>query len=161
MAKITEIRVHGVSGTSPASMLKSNPLLGEARPAGESYRENSPPGGPAKRTKGRPPIEVWDPALPSSDIDGLSVSAYNWSRLTSGRRRHAFWLLLMPYTLINAGGWMLPARHDDDDSRTVSTRGGMGLDILMRLAGAAVTDVRAVHRLNRARSDPGQVPARF
>lgn len=145
MTRITEIRVHGVSGTSPASMLKSRPVLGEVRPGGPSFREERRPGSPEKREKGRAPIEVWDPAPPPSDIDRLDVMAYNWSRLTSGRRRHAFWVLLMPYTFINVGGWMLPKRtaHGSDDA-SISRRTGAGLDVLMRVAGAAVTSIFAM-----------------
>jgi hypothetical protein len=79
-----ELRVHGVGGTSPESMLGSC---------------------------GAPPVVAWrsDPAARSkvyrrADLPG--VFAYHWAPLTSGSRWFALWPLLLPFTLSNVAGFM-------------------------------------------------------
>lgn len=100
LAKIVEIRVHGVSGTPASASLGTSPELLESERA--------------------PEIELWRLARHDSVVavegDGapttveLEQLAYRWARLTSGKNRYALWLLLLPYTLVNVAGWMLPAR---------------------------------------------------
>ena len=138
MAKVTEFRIHGVSGTPPASMLKTQPLVVETRPGPEPYEAaECAPDSPKKRL----PIEVTRPPESPSLHDDHEVRAYNWSRLTSGKARYAFWLLLLPYTLMNAAGWMLPPRDDSADGKSVRPVTGRVLDIAVRIAGALVTAV--------------------
>jgi hypothetical protein len=82
---VTELRVHGVGGTTPES------LLGDLAPlqvAGDHvagfYR--------------------------SADVAGRHVEAYSWGGLTSRSGTRVLWLLLLPFTLANLAGWMCSTR---------------------------------------------------
>ena len=97
MAQILELRVHGVSNTSPAEILCMEKSDTEdphpTRVAGDAttgfYRESAR-----------------DPTA------GLTTEAYSWGQLTSGARaakdiERALWTVLLPFTLANIA---LPAR---------------------------------------------------
>lgn len=97
MAQILELRVHGVSNTSPAEILCMEKSDTEdphpTRVAGDDttgfYRESAR-----------------DPTA------GLTTEAYSWGQLTSGARaakdiERALWTVLLPFTLANIA---LPAR---------------------------------------------------
>jgi hypothetical protein len=88
---ITELRVHGVSGTPPEEVL-DRPLL--VRVAGD-------------RDAGfyRPRPEYGGAAGPG----GARLEAYSWGNLTAGAAARALWLLLLPFTLANVAAWMRPA----------------------------------------------------
>lgn len=87
-----ELRVHGVSGTPPESLL-AVPHVQHV--AGDEYsrffRPNNSDG-----------TEQRDP------VDGHSVEAYHWGRFTSGTWRQGLALLLLPFGLVNAAQFMLP-----------------------------------------------------
>ncbi len=91
-AAVTELRVHGVSGSPPEGMLY-RPVL--ARVAGNSeagfYRPHPAYGGET------------GPA-------GVRLEAYSWGNLTSGTAARAFWLLLLPFMLVNVAPFLRPAK---------------------------------------------------
>src|SRR5918993_4696303 len=81
LAGVTELRVHGVGGTTPGA------LLGDLAPqqvAGDAvagfYR--------------------------TADVAGRHVEAYSWGGLTSRSGFRVLWLLLLPFMLANLAGWM-------------------------------------------------------
>ena len=84
---VTEIRVHGVGGTSPVSMLGRSDLV---QVAGDEisgfYR--------------------------STETEGdRTIEAYSWGGLTASSASRALWVLLLPFSLVNIAGWMIePAR---------------------------------------------------
>ncbi|WP_456787255.1 hypothetical protein [Cellulomonas sp. P5_C5] len=78
---LTEIRVHGVGGTSPES------LLGDQTPT---------------RVAGDRVAGFYR----TSDAAGRHREAYSWGGLTSRSRARALWALLLPSMLANMGGWM-------------------------------------------------------
>ncbi|GAA1302686.1 hypothetical protein Psi02_47970 [Planotetraspora silvatica] len=82
---VTEIRLHGVGGASPRSLLGEYPLqqVGGDAIAG-FYR--------------RP------------DGEGRHIEAYSWGGLTSRSGARVLWLLLLPFLLANLAGWMFPSR---------------------------------------------------
>ncbi|GII93865.1 hypothetical protein [Sinosporangium siamense] len=93
---VTELRIHGVSGSPPDQMLQHpHPR----RVAGDAttgfYRR-------------------WSPSGPSPDIPGRPRrEAYAWGPLTSGgqspgSRVYALWLLLLPFALANLAHFMAP-----------------------------------------------------
>ncbi|MBD0293076.1 MAG: hypothetical protein ICV70_05835 [Jiangellaceae bacterium] len=118
----TELRVHGVSGTPPGTILgHPDPLLkriaGDAR-AGFFRR--------------------WYPGGRSADLDGdHRLEAYSWGGLTSGPAARAAWLLLLPLMLANLAHWMLPATPDGASRRQVLA--GHAAAILLRLFGLVLT----------------------
>jgi hypothetical protein len=81
---VVELRIHGVSGTPPESLLKATPIRVAGSPKSGFYRSRA-----------------------SDSPEGL-IEAYSWGGLTSGSRASALWLLLLPFALVNVGGWMLP-----------------------------------------------------
>jgi hypothetical protein len=85
---VTELRLHGVGGTPPESLLDDPHLrlVSGDKDAG-FYR-------PARRQEEWP---VW-----------RQREALSWGGLTSGSALRALWLLLLPFTLINLAGWMHP-----------------------------------------------------
>jgi hypothetical protein len=85
---VTELRVHGVGGTTPVSLLGDDAPLQVAgdRIAG-FYR--------------------------TADVAGRHVEAYSWGGLTSRSGFRALWVLLLPFALVNLAGWMCaPAAHE-------------------------------------------------
>lgn len=78
---LTEIRVHGVGGTSPEA------LLGDPSPT---------------RVAGDRVAGFYRTA----DAAGRHREAYSWGGLTSRSRMRALWALLLPSMLANMAGWM-------------------------------------------------------
>ena len=82
-----ELRVHGVGGPRPESVLGMAPGAGEAvRVAGDELsgfyvRPGDDPGAPA-------------------------LEAQLWGRLTSRSRLQPLWIFLLPFTLLNVAGWL-------------------------------------------------------
>ncbi len=86
-----ELRVHGVSGTPPESILLSafvTQVAGNDR--GRFFRPADSLG------RERPPI------------DGRTLEAYHWGRFTSGSWTQALWLLIIPFGIVNAAQFTLP-----------------------------------------------------
>ncbi|MET7333115.1 hypothetical protein [Nonomuraea sp. NPDC005650] len=92
---VTELRVHGVSGTPPEGMLNHpHPWLVAGDGTTGFYRR--------WWTEGRPDGE-------HADVPEASHrEAYAWGGLTSGGRTIALWLLLLPFALANLSYFMLP-----------------------------------------------------
>ena len=96
--EIVELRVHGVHGTSPGTMLG----LGDSE-VGQVAGD--------KLTGIYRPRKGVD--LPYRDLEGTSVSveAYSWGALTSGIQgffgwvKRALWLLLLPFAMANLAYW--------------------------------------------------------
>lgn len=91
-ASWTELRVHGVSGTPPESML-GHPTVRRVSgdPSSGFYRR------------------VWEAASVSADNDEDVLEAYSWGGLTSGGKLRALWLLLIPFLLVNVAFYARPA----------------------------------------------------
>lgn len=87
---VTELRVHGVSGSSPEEVLES-PILD--RVAGDDASAFYRP---------RPGYGS------STGPGGAALEAYRWGGLTSGAATRALWLLLLPFMLANLAMWLHP-----------------------------------------------------
>ena len=79
---VTEIRVHGVGGASPETILERS---GYSQVTGDDtagfYRTRTD--------------------------DGHVVEAYSWGGLTARSASRALWVLLLPFSLVNLAGWMI------------------------------------------------------
>ncbi|KAA1427507.1 hypothetical protein [Nocardioides antri] len=117
-----ELRVHGVSGTPPGSML-DRPHVEQVGGDDESRFFRS--------------VDAAGKELPGKE--GQVLEAYHWGRLTSGSRVNALWLILLPFGMVNAAHYMLPA--------PARNPWRLGLhatcDALMRLIGLLVTSMYA------------------
>ncbi len=92
-----ELRVHGVSGTPPESLLKATPILIAGTPIAGFHRH-------------QPTTE------PMTQTSPGVREAYAWGGLTSGSRfASALRLLLLPFSLVNVAGWMVPGVTDPTD----------------------------------------------
>src|SRR5690242_6821599 len=100
--EVVELRIHGVHGTSPASMLGVE-QSDVRQVAGDNltglYRSRS----------GKLPYR--DVSGTATDVKHVSVEAYSWGALTSGVRgflgwlQRALWLFLLPFALANLAYW--------------------------------------------------------
>ncbi|GAA4542878.1 hypothetical protein [Pseudonocardia xishanensis] len=126
-----ELRVHGVAGASPESMLQQTAV--EDEPGAEhdcgcpADRDAHPRAEP-----GADEITVW--RAPRRDP---RLRAWSWGSLTSGKWYQAFYLLLLPFMIANLAGWM------------VAGPAGRGLrlrwaTLLVRIVGVLVTVVFVV-----------------
>lgn len=87
-----ELRVHGVSGTPPESLLCAPHV---AQVAGDEY------------SRFFRPVHA-DGTEQRDARDGHRVEAYHWGKFTSGTWRQGLALLLLPFGLVNAAQFMLP-----------------------------------------------------
>lgn len=85
LAGVTELRVHGVGGTTPGA------LLGDLAP--EQVDGDAVAG-----------------FYRTTDVSGRHVEAYSWGGLTSRSGTRVLWLLLLPFLLANLAGWMCSPR---------------------------------------------------
>jgi len=89
---VTELRIHGVSGSSGPTMLE-HPV--SVQVAGDEtagfYRR-------------------WTPAQPGGASVPWRLEAYSWGGLTEARLASASWILLAPFMLYNVAHFMLPGR---------------------------------------------------
>lgn len=90
----TELRVHGVAGTAPESVLQ-HPHA--AQVAGNSQA------GFFRRW--------WEADVVAADTPRGRREAYSWGGLTSGDNTRALWLLLLPFMLLNVAFYMTPYRR--------------------------------------------------
>lgn len=110
-----ELRVHGVSGTPPEELLDRPHVLQVDGDERSRFFH-------AVDSAGR--VQAAD--------DGHAVEGFHWGRYTSGSWVKAFWLILLPFGLINASAFMLPAPHDRQ-SNSIRFAGGFRLAALAAL----------------------------
>lgn len=87
-----ELRVHGVSGTPPEALL-AHPHVAQVD-GGDDSRFMRPVDAAGHEIRG---------------ADGQVLEGYHWGHYTSGSWQQALWLILLPFGLINASQFMLPA----------------------------------------------------
>jgi hypothetical protein len=91
---VTELRIHGVSGTPVTSMLQHpHPVQVSGDGLAGFYRRGAADD-PESPERGKP----------------RRLEAYSWGGLTAGASARAFWLLLLPFTLVNVASWAHPVR---------------------------------------------------
>jgi len=96
---VIEIRVHGVSGTAPESLLDTPRVV---QVAGDDLGRIVRPADPFGRPLLAPPLRTAE-----GDVERV-LEGYHWGRMTSGGWSKAIWALLFPFALTNVAYWMLP-----------------------------------------------------
>ena len=105
----SELRVHGVSGTQPRDMLYTDPVVRDPlEPNERRYTDIH--------------------RVPPTDTE-FDTQAFHWGGLTAGSRLTAFWILLSPFVLANAAGWMSTDRKNRF-SHGMIRASGLGLTAL-------------------------------
>ena len=123
-AAALELLVHGVGGTTPEDMLQDPHIV---RVTGDATAGTYRRWGDRDAERRRPPGET-----------GPVQEAYSWAHLTSGSASRAFWLLLLPFMVVNLVHWMRPARGVSGGRR--ARRGAdAAYDLLVRLAALCLT----------------------
>lgn len=121
-----ELRVHGVSGTPPESLLDRSAVRQVAGDRIAGFYRPADGGQPRDLPAGK--------EIPVGRIDGYPwLEGYSWGGLTSGGRSRALWIALAPFAFVNIAPRMLPAvRPGRSLLRTLTTA-------LIRLLGATLT----------------------
>ena len=99
---VTELRIHGVSGSDGPTMLEHPHALQVAGDGVTGFYRRWSPGGP-----GRPSVP-W------------KLEAYSWGGLTEKPLASAAWLLLAPFMMYNVAYFMLPPSAEADAPATPS-----------------------------------------
>jgi hypothetical protein len=90
----TELRVHGVSGTPPESMLEHPTVRRVSGDASSGFYRR-----------------VWQAESIAQDTKETVLEAYSWGGLTAGSRLRALWLLLIPFLLANVAFYARPTHR--------------------------------------------------
>lgn len=115
---VIELRVHGVHGTPPSSMLGENhPRRIAGDDVARFFRRDEPVR--TLRTEEEEPKE-------------RTVEAFHWGRFTAGSPSRALWLVLIPFALVNLARYALLLPAD----RTKTARCADGV---LRLLGLVLT----------------------
>ncbi|MBY8848421.1 hypothetical protein K7G98_07280 [Saccharothrix sp. MB29] len=125
--RVVELRVHGVQGTTPQSLVDAVAAVdvagdGLGRVVRPADRLRRPVPGPVLQSGGRPVSRV--------------VEGYVWGGMTSGGGAKAMWALLFPFSLANVAHWMLPPVPPGNLPAHLL---GIGLRALLRLAALLLT----------------------
>lgn len=122
--RLTELRIHGVGGATPESLLgvPSTELVAGDKLAG-FYRPPS-----------------WIPIEgPDRDLEG-----YSWGGITSRARLRALWVLLLPFAFVNLAGWMFPHGGSASDRERRDRPKHESIDVgLIRILALFTTSVVA------------------
>ncbi len=133
---LREIRVHGVSGTTPEELLDLESADDVTRIAGDDTT------GFWRRTpEGEAKLPTW---MRPQRLDGMrwEVEAYSWGALTSGARgslSRAGWLLLTPFALANIASWARPALALPGKDSFSSFRPNPSAALVIRLSALSLT----------------------
>ena len=99
---VTELRIHGVSGTPPSETLNDPQVICVSGDSTAGFFRRVWLGGP-------PPATLADADVPAAgDRAAFRREAYSWGGLTSGSGSRALWMLLLPFMLANLAFWMYP-----------------------------------------------------
>ena len=60
----------------------------------------------------------WRREPDTETVPGVRREIFAWGNLTSGAASRAFWLLLLPFMMLNVAYWMRPGRMDDGQTGT-------------------------------------------
>ncbi|MFF5987775.1 hypothetical protein [Prauserella flavalba] len=98
-ARVVELRVPGLIGTSGESLLDS---VGTVDVAGDGVGRVIRPSDRLRRPAPGPVLQALGRSVPRT------LEGYLWNRMTSGGAAKATWALLFPFSLANVAHWMLP-----------------------------------------------------
>ena len=125
--RVVELRVHGLMGTTPESLVSAVAAVdvagdGTGRIVQPADRLLRPAPGPMLRAEGQSIPRV--------------VEGYVWGGMTSGGAAKAAWALLFPFALANVAHWMLPPIPS---GHRLAGRLGLVNRSLLRLAAVLLT----------------------
>src|ERR1700730_3510085 len=96
----TELRIHGVGGTSPEALLDHpHPVQVAGDPTSGFFRRWDADGRGTESVES-PESPESSSGQPESPAEGHHVEGFSCGGLTSGSARRALWLLLVPFLLV-------------------------------------------------------------
>lgn len=112
IADLTELRIHGAGGTPVEEMLDSDTYVRVAGDDTAGFYRVPPPDKPTDLDPRDPRYAAFNLRYPreqvaENTVEG-EVEAYHWGELSSGGGWRAFWVLLLPFAIINLAGWNAP-----------------------------------------------------
>jgi len=127
--RVTELRIHGVSGSDGPTMLEHPRALQVAGDAVTGFYRRWTPDGPGRLSV------PW------------KLEAYSWGGLTEAPLASALWLLMAPFMMYNLAFFMLPPVARADSAATASRSSGSSRDeqwhefarVLLRLLALSAT----------------------
>jgi hypothetical protein len=125
--RVVELRVHGIMGTKPESLVSS---IAAVDVAGDGVGRIVRPADRLRRPAPGPVLEAEGRSFPRV------VEGYLWSGMTSGGWAKATWALLFPFALANMAHWMLPPMPR---GHRLAARLGLANRTLLRLAAVLLT----------------------
>lgn len=125
--RVVELRVHGIMGTKPESLVSS---IAAVDVAGDGVGRIVRPADRLRRPAPGPVLEAEGRSFPRV------VEGYLWSGMTSGGWAKATWALLFPFALANMAHWMLPPMPR---GHRLAARLGLASRTLLRLAAVLLT----------------------
>src|SRR6266545_7723032 len=125
--RVVELRVHGIMGTKPESLVSS---IAAVDVAGDGVGRIVRPADRLRRPAPGPVLEAEGRSFPRV------VEGYLWSGMTSGVWAKATWALLFPFALANMAHWMLPPMPR---GHRLAARLGLAGRSLLRLAAVLLT----------------------
>lgn len=107
--KLTELRVHGAGGAPVPEMLDSENYVRVAGDDTAGFYRIPESDRPLNLAREDPRYASFNLQYPKREpeIHG-QVEAYYWGKLSSGGGWRAFWILLLPFAIINLAGWNSP-----------------------------------------------------
>ncbi len=126
--EIVELRVHGVGGAPPSQLLNDpDPVLVSGSVLAGFWRPERDPGWLTKLPWLKAPLPKTTPVAenrddkasaepPPRDRQRYPVEAFSWGGLTSGDWTRSLWILLAPFALSNAAGWMHEPNCDSEEA---------------------------------------------
>jgi hypothetical protein len=159
-ARVIELRIHGVSNTSPDMMLQDCAGPEAGRQTGERPGRGTPYASPEPTLiAGDEQTGFYRRAAGSADqgTPELATEAYSWGQLTSGSRpvrkdmrrvrkdaERAGWGLLLPFALVNVALWARPDVPGDPKDEGWRSRSTAFLVRLLALSLTATMTLAAV-----------------
>lgn len=132
---VTELRVHGVGGTTPEQMLDDpHPRRVAGDDTAGFFQAQT---GPARRR----------------------LEAYSWGGLTSRSASRALWLLLLPFAFANLAGWMhrrAPGESEPAAFRAIVRLMGLGLTVVYVLWIFSITGDLMAYQCGAQRACVGE-----
>lgn len=125
--RVVELRVHGVMGTTPESLVSA---VAAGDVAGDGIGRIVQPADRLLRPAPGPMLRAEGQSIPRV------VEGYAWGGMTSGGAAKATWALLFPFSLANVAHWMLPPIPSGHRG---ASRLGLACRSLLRLAAVLLT----------------------
>lgn len=107
---LTELRIHGAGATPIDEMLDASTYVRVAGDDTAGFYRVPAPDQPDVKDRSDPRYAAHNVATAQDPDQPGEVEAYYWGKFSSGGGWKAFWVLLLPFALVNLAGWNAPRK---------------------------------------------------